>query len=245
MNYPGNIIGPKFEDGDIINFLFDGAELTLRAPKIPRNNHGADRMCDTRDFRDINTRDWETNDQEHPSIELLLQRWSFEDARTLDDIAQCETFVGLVECKEDARKANVFLSYPEFENLMIDWHDYSFHQDHSEKHAHDPSWPALPNRYNGRSITKEHIDWFVVELTLSLQEKPVQLAMIPINDRFVLMTYIDLQSLHYAGRSNPYSNETLKQFEKDLFEDFLSHITIEYNPETIATIQSLKKKIPA
>lgn len=245
MNFPGNLIGPKFDDGDFINFQFDGAELSLRAPIVPRNNHGADRLCETRDFRNIDTRNWDTNDQEHPSIELLLQRYCYEDARSLDDIAQCQIFVGLVECKEDAREANVFLSYPEFEDIMIDWHDYTFNQDHGEKYAHDSTWPALPNRYNGRSITKEHIDWFVVELNLSLQVKPVQLAMIPINNRFVLMTYIDLQSLHYAGRTNPYSEELLKQFEKDLFEDFLSHITIDYSPETIATIQSLKSKIPA
>jgi len=245
MNYPGNIIGPKFEDGDFINLLFQGAELTFRAPIVPRNTHGADRLSTIKDFRNINTQDWETNDQEHPSVELMLQRWSFEDARSLDDIAQCQIFVGLVECKEDAQKENIFLRSPEFEDLMIDWHDYSFNQEHGEKYAQDNTWPALPNRYNARSIPKEHIDWFVVELNLSLQVKPVQLAMIPINHRFVLMTYIDLQSLHYAGRTNPYSEETLKQFEKDLFEDFLSHIRIEYSPETIATIQSLKNKTPA
>src|SRR5690606_27685417 len=135
----------------------------------------------------ISTRDWDTTDQEHPCIELLSQLWRFEDARTLDDIAECEIFVGLVECKGDAQKSNVFLSSPEFEDLMIAWHDYTYNQDHGEKHARDSSWPALPNRYNGRSITKEHIDWFVVELNLSVQVKPVQVAMIPINNRFVLM----------------------------------------------------------
>lgn len=242
MKYPDNIIGPKFEDGDVIHFLFDGAELTFRAPIVPRNTHGADRVSTTRDFRKVCTQDWDTNDQEHPAIELLSQRWCFEDARTLDDIAQCQVYAGLVECKEEERKANVFLSYPDFENLMIAWHDYTFSQEHTEKYAEDSTWPALPNRYNGRSIPKDHINWFIVELNLSLQVKPVQLAMIPVNNRFVLMIYIDLQRLHYAGRTNPYSEETIKQFERDLLDDFLNHVKIEYSPETIATIQSLQKK---
>ena len=245
MKYPSNINGPKFNDGDLVSFIFDGAELALKALKIPRNNFGADRLCSINDFRSINTRNWDTNDQERPCIELLLQRWRFEDAQTLDNIAECEVFAGLVEVNANEREANALLSYPDFENLMLAWHHYSVGDEHNEKYELDPTWPALPNRYNGRAIEKEHLDWFIVELKITLQEKPVQLAMIPINDRFVLMTFIDLQSLHYAGRSNPYSEATLKQFEKDLFDDFLSHIKIEYSSELIETIQSLKIGTPA
>lgn len=245
MKYLGNIIGPQFKDGDLISLMFDGAELAFSALKIPRNNYGADRLCSIKDFRNINTREWDTNDQERPCIELLLQRWCFEDARTLDDIAECEVFAGLVEVNENEREANALLSSPDFENLMLAWHHYSVGEEHNEKYALDPTWPALPNRYNGRAIAKEHLDWFIVELKITLQEKPVRLAMIPINNRFVLMTFIDLQSLHYAGRSNPYSEETLKQFEKDLFDDFLNHIKIEYSPETIALINALNNKTPA
>lgn len=245
MKYPSNIIGPKFKDGDLISLIFDGAELAFRAPKIPRNNYGADRVSSIKDFRNINTREWDTNDQERPCIELLLQRWRFEDAQTLDNIAECEVFAGLVEVNTNEREANVLLSHPNFEKVMLAWHHYSVGEEHNEKYALDPTWPALANRYNGRAIEKEHLDWFIVELKVTLQEKPVQLAMIPINNRFVLMTFIDLQSLHYAGRANPYSEETLKQFEKDLLDDFLSHIKIEYSPELIEKIQSLKSKTPA
>lgn len=245
MKYPGNIIGPKFNEGDLITFIFDDAEFTLRALKIPRNNHGADRVCDIKDFRNISTLKWDTNDQEHPCIELLLQRWCFEDSRTLDDIAECEVFVGIVEVPENQRIENTLLSSPDFENLMLSWHHHSVGEQHDDKYALDPTWPALSNRFNGRSVEKEHLDWFVVELNISLQKEPVQLAMIPINNRFVLMTFIDLQSLHYAGRTNPYSDELLKQFEQDLFEDFLSHIRINYTPETISQIHALNNKPPA
>lgn len=245
MKYPGDIIGPKFDNGDLVTFVFEDAELTFKALQIPRNNHGADRICATKDFRNINTQHWDTNDQEHPCLELLLQRWCFEDARTLDDIAECEVFVGIVEVAENQRAANTLLSPPDFENLMLSWHHYSVGEEHNEKYALDPTWPALPNRYNGYLIEKEHIDWFIVELKITAQEKPVRLAMIPINNRFVLMTFIELQSLHYAGRTNPYSDETLKQFERDLFADFLNHIRIDYSPELIAKIQTLKTKTPA
>lgn len=59
------------------------------------------------------------------------------------------------------------------------------------------------------------------------------------------MAYVDLQSLHYAGRTNPYSNEVLKQFEKDLFEELLNHIKIEYSPALIAQIEALNPNVPA
>lgn len=245
MIYPRNIEGPRFDQGDLVTFVFDEAELTLRLPIIPNNRHNADRVSALKDFRSVSTSDWDTNDQDRPCIELATQRWCFEDANSLDDIAQCELYVGLVEVTDLHRSQNTLLSSYEFEKLMVAWHHYSFGEQHDAMYDHDKNWPVLANRYHGRAVFRDHLDWFVVQLSVNSSERPIRVAMIPLNNRFVLMIFIEIESLHYAGRTNPYSNDLLKQFEADLFDDFLSHIDIKYSPELIEKIQSLKTKTPA
>lgn len=244
MIFPANIVGPQFCNGDLLIFSFDGAELTLSAPKVPNNPRNIDDVSPIKDFRGINTDDWKTDDQNHHTLQLLLQHWDFEDARTLDDIARLRLYVELVEVAELERSKNTLLSFDTFEQLMLSWHSHTF-KNHEEKYLENPNWPALANRYHGRSIVRKDIDWFVVQVALNSRSKPTQMLMLPINNRFALIAFIKIESLHYPGRTNPHSDELLKQFEADLFEDFLSHIKIEYSPEIIATIQSLKDKTPA
>ena len=244
MISPKNIIGPNFGNGDITTFIFDGSELTLSLPIIPNNRNTIDKTSSLTDFRNVVTHEWDTNDQGRPCFQLASQLWCFEDAKTLDDVAECELYIGLVEATDSHRKESTLLSTSDFESLMLAWHSYSFTH-HEKKYAEDSSWPALANRYHGRAIKKDPVSWFVVQLALTSQSKPVHLVMIPINSRFVLMAYIQIESLHYAGRTNPYSNELLKQFELDLFEDFLSHIKVDYSSETIAQIELLNSKTPA
>lgn len=244
MIFPENIVGPKFDEGDLVTFVFDGAELTLRVPIISENRDHIDEVSSLSDFQNVDTRSWRTDDLENPLIQLVLQHWNLEHSKTLDDIAQCRLYVELVEVTEKQQSENILLEPSCFEDLILSWISYFF-KNHEEKYAEDPSWPAPANRYHGRSINKEHLNWFLIQLALNSRSKPSQLVMIPINNRFVLTAYIKIESLHYAGRANPFSDEALKKFEWDLFNDFLSHIKIEYSPELIATIESLKDKAPA
>ena len=244
MILPAGLQGPDFNNCDYLMFNFDGAMLTLPALRLPNNDHNIDDTSIIKDFRGIVTSDWDhdddTNQAEHL---LLLQHWNAENIKSLDDIATCKLWIKLIEMHEPTQAENTLLSKSGFESAMLKFHSENLGT-HNETHANNPDMPTFGNCYFGKSITRQHLNWFVVLLPLNSRSKPTQLLMIPINNRFVLMAYIKVQSLHYAGRSNPYSEETLKQFEKDLFDDFLSHIKIEYSPELIEKIQSLKNKMP-
>lgn len=245
MIFPNGIVGPRFDQGDLVTFVFDNAELIFRVPKVPTDSSSVDELSDLKNFQSVNTNNWSTNDQGFPCMRLSRQLWNYEDGRSFDNVAQTKLYVGIVEAPEEHRRANTFLFREGFESAMLAWNSYSFGERHSEKYLQDSSWPALQNRYHGRSISQKYLDWFVVQLSMSSDSNPVHLAMIPINNRFVLMVFIEIKSLHYSGRANPYSEEILKQFERDLFDDFLSHIKLEYSSELIATINSLKNNFPA
>lgn len=240
MIFPKNIIGPQFDNGDLVTFNFDGAELTLRLPTIPNNRHNADRISPFKDFRNANTQSWDANDQSLPCIQLSEQRWNFEDAKTLDNIARCSLYVSLVEVTQQDFIQNTLLESTSFKKLMLAWMDYSFAA--NEKGAHGD---FTQDRYNLRLIDKPHLNWLGAQVRYVPDAAASPVGIMPINNRFIVMASLEIESLHYAGRTNPYSDELLKQFERDLFEDFLSHIKIEYSPETIATINSLKIKTPA
>jgi len=244
MIFPKNIIGPKFEKGDLISFQFDGAELIFRTPIIPINDQNIDEACPLKNFHGVNTSDWSTNDQDRPYIQLSQQLWCYENARTLDDIAQSSLYMSLIECTQQDSERNTLLIPESFEELMLSWMDYSF-ANHVKPEDRMPNGGSTSNPYKLKPIEKQHLNWLSVQVRFVPEAAPCPMCIIPINNRFVLMTSLEIESLHYAGRTNPYSNELLKQFEFDLFEDFLSHIKVEYTPETIAQINLLNNKTPA
>lgn len=241
MKYPENIKGPRFDEGDLVTFTFDGAELTLRLPVVPANRNNRDRVSPIVDFRGINTDDWETDIQEVASTVLANQAWHFEDAISLDNIAKFALNISLVEISQQQAEQNTLLDTQSFEQAMLDLHSY-FSEDDETKLLNDPSWPAPSNRFRGKSIAKEHLNWFSIEFCTMDGSKPDPMAMIPINNRFFVVVSTRLISLHYPDRKNPYSDETLRKFQFDLFDEILSHIGLHYTPETIAAIQNCKKK---
>ena len=244
MIFPKNIIGPQFDNGDLVTFNFDGAELTLRLPTIPNNKHNADRVSPLKDFRNANTQHWDSNDQSLPCLQLSEQRWCFEDGKSLDDIAQCSLYVSLVEASQRDCTQNTLLESTSFIELMLAWMDYSFAANEQEIGGVADGDPAL-GRYRLKSIAKPHLNWLAARVRYVPEATACPVGIVPINNRFIVMVSLEMESLHYAGRTNPYSDELLKQFEADLFEDFLSHIKIEYSPETIALIDALNNKTPA
>lgn len=237
MIFPQNIIGPKFGEGDLLVFTLEDTELTLLVPRIPSNKHNKDQICPQKKLSYTDAQDWREDDQGNRCKQLVSQRWSFEDARSLDDVALTKLSVSLVRVDPDKLENCSLLGLPTFEKLVVDGLKYSFPEEE----------PAIENkrRLFAEKINKEHLNWIQVNIRYDQDKAPSPNIFIPITRLFFIMVSLEIESLHYAGRTNPYSNDLLKQFELDLFKDFVSHIKVEYAPETIAIIQTLKSGIPA
>jgi hypothetical protein len=239
MMYPGNIVGPRIDQGDLVSLIFDGAELTFRLPVIPNNPHNANIVSSIRDFRGINSHNWDRNDKNLPLLQFVVQSWCFEDDVALIDVAAAELYLGVLEVSQLNQEKREVLNFEKFKTLMFSGHAESL-PNYEEIYLNDSSWPALANRFNEKVVERKHLNWYSLQMSLLTDARPCQIAMIPINNRFILAFSINLTSLHYPDIKNPYSEETLKQFEFDLFDEFLSHIDLRYSPETIATINALK-----
>src|SRR5688572_23430890 len=88
MKFPDHLTGPQFADGDLVSFVFDEAELTLRVPKVPYNRGTIDRVNPQKDFRNADTSGWDHFGVDgHCTIYLSTQTWNYEDSLSHDDIA--------------------------------------------------------------------------------------------------------------------------------------------------------------
>lgn len=240
MIYPRNIIGPQFHKGDIVTFVFDGAELILRLPIVPINKDNEDVVSSIKDFRQVKTDVWGQDDQGNRCEQLVAQCWCFEDAISLDDVALSRLAISLVDVGQKKTKVASLLNFSYFEKVVLDGLAYSFDDGRGELHS-----SSTDNRFFAEQYKRNNVNWLRVKISYDPERLPSPVIFIPLTSSFFVMVSLELQSLHYAGRSNPYSDELLKKFESDLFEDFISHIDLRYTPETIAIIESLKQSTAA
>ena len=240
MNFPDHLTGPQFVGGDLVSFVFDESELTFRAPKVPYNTDTIDEICRERDFRNVDTTSWDHfGDEGHCSKELLMQTWNYEDLISHDNIAHVVLKIEVLK-HSDSEFANCLT----LNNLTF--RDY-FLASLKAHHANSPPngrayWPSEANNFFTKAIPRDVLDGLQAQVDLGGGEKyPVPSAFFPLGRQYTLRISFNFGSLHYSDRKNPYSEELLQQFKLDAFDDFLSHIRIEYTPETIALIEKLKQ----
>lgn len=240
MKFPKNLTGPNFAEGDLVTFNFDDAELTYRTPKVPYNRDTIDRVNHQKDFRNADTGDWDHfGDEGHCTAQLSVQNWNYEDEISHDDIAHVLLDVEVLKHSDKEYESCFCLNSKSFaEHFLKD-----IYSAYSESEQDDrPYWPTRQNNFFAKTINRDLIDGLQVQIDLGGGEKyPVPSAYFSLGRRYSLRIAFHFGSLHYYDdRKNPYSEELLHQFKLDAFDDFLSHIRIEYTPETIALIERLR-----
>jgi hypothetical protein len=241
MNFPGHITGPVFAEGDLVTFVFDEAELTLRAPKVPYNRDTIDRVNQQRDFRNTDTSDWNHfGDEGHCTVSLVTQNWNYEDQQSHDDIANVFLEVVALKHSDKEYESCFCLNSESFQKHFLDGIHDQFNESVQDER---PYWPTKQNNFFAKTISRDLIDGLQAQIDLGGGEKyPVPSAYFSLGRRYTLRIAFHFGSLHYSDRKNPYSEELLQQFKLDAFDDFLSHIRIEYTPEIIALIEKLKRE---
>lgn len=218
MKFPDFITGPRFADGDITTFTFEDAQLTLRLPVVVYNTHSIDEVSPVRDFNGAETSRWEEYMQ-HRRKELVVQNLTYEDDVTHDNIASLYISASVVAHKDIEERGHYLLSSERLESYWLD----ALAEEYDAVLAKAVEGPLI----NGLRVLVDPGDG---------TQFSVPVAFFSLGRRFSLQIYFDFGSLHYSDRKNPYSDELLHEWKVDLVDDFLSHINIEYTPETVALI---------
>lgn len=238
MNLPILLTGPKFENGDLVSFTFNDCELTYRAPVVPFHSEVSDVVTQIRNFKNIDLADWEEHNGRH-FLTLSRQNWYFEYETGHQDIIICYLETTLMKLTSQEAQSEFCLDASQFKNYLVT----SLNEDYpTSRFPERADWPSISNQFFMESVNKSGLDGIVAELdSHNTGQSPTMNAYFALNNTFILTIYFSLSPIYYEGIEYPYSREFLRQFKKDLFDDFLSHVKIEYSGETLKTIQ-LKNK---
>lgn len=241
MKFPNHLAGPQFSEGDLVSFIFDESELTFRAPKVPFNTDTIDRICRERNFCNADTSSWyQFGTEGHCLKELLVQNWNYEDSISHDDIAHALLKIEILKHSDDEFASCFSLNNRTFGDYFFA--DMKVHHEDSPPEGRS-YWPSVENNFFSKAVKRNVLDGLQAQIDLGGGKKyPVPSAYFPLGRRYTLRIAFHFSSLHYPDRKNPYSEDLLQQFKLDAFDDFLSHVSIEYTPETIALVEKLKQK---
>jgi len=239
MIYPQDISGPQFNESDLVEFVFEGATLTLSVPAIRNNTNSVDQVTSIRDFSQVDTQDWEVDSEGAHCFNLLTQKWTFEDTKTLDDIATCWVDISIVELPEELQNSHLALSKSRLKQYFLDALSNALDdiKDGENTSMDKADWPNKQNDYLYKCINRSELDWMQVQVSFVTDNLPSPLAYIPINSRFVLSASFHMSSLHYSDRENKYSDKLIREIEFSLFDEFLNSINLRYQPEVISLIK--------
>lgn len=221
MEFPGSLTGPRFGEGDIVTFLFEDAELTLRLPVVVYNTESIDEVSPVRDFTNAETWRWDEC-MEHRQKEIVVQNWKYEDEVTHDNIAAVYLSISIIAHKDIDEHGHYLLSSRAFRQF----------------------WEEASKKSYNKSVMKE-IEKPLINGVHALIDpddgvsQPTPIAFFSLGRRFSARMSFCFDSLHYSDRKNPYSDELLHNWKLDLFDDFLSYLNIAYTPETVALIKNI------
>ena len=189
------------------------------------------------DFRNIDTRHWDTDGFGNPIMTLVKQKWLFEDSVTLDDIAECIFVVSIMEPLNDTELPLAKLNKSALKKMVLDAMIVVSAYEGND-HADDASWPKISNEFNYQCISRPHLDGLQIQMAAVEGRKPSPYGFIPVDKRFVLSISFAMGTLHYPNRKNPYSNELIRKLEFDLFDEYLQSINLRYTDKTIELIKA-------
>lgn len=239
MKFPGSLTGPQIADGDLVSFTFDDAELTLRLPVVIYGSDTIDRVCSTHDFRKAET--WRWDDCVGYRIkELVVQKWTYEDTVSHDDIANCRMDINILSHRDTDDLGFYLLNSDQFYHYMLKLLTDEHRDGPAEIRA---NWPSEANDFFLQSIAKPVVNGLIFQTDIGGGSKyPAPTAFFPLGRAMSLRIAFDFGSLHYSNRKNPYSDELLHQMKLEVFDEMLSFVQIDYTPETIKLVDAMKAK---
>jgi len=148
--------------------------LTLSIPAVRVNTNSVDQVSVIRDFSQIDTQEWEVDSEGAHSFNLVTQKWTFEDIKTLDDIATCWVDISIVELPIKLQKSHLALSKNKLKQYFLDALSNALENEESES-MDKPGLSNKQNNYNYKCINRSELDWMQVQVSFVTGNLPAHL----------------------------------------------------------------------
>ncbi|MFO1367380.1 MAG: hypothetical protein U1F46_00175 [Marinagarivorans sp.] len=233
MNYLPGTEGPLIHEGDIVSFKFKRSELTLRLPRIPYERDLLDRVCQQGDWSKEDPRNWEDIDVGFDR-ELVNQSWKYKHIANREFVASCDLSMNVFTLNDINERNPEPLNSARFRQYSIDLINSNY----------DPDAPRLedsPQPSNDfymeviESLTKRGIRFLSAGDEYKIKHPKIT-AILALDRNMLLSIGFEVFPYNYTDSINPFSDEQIRTFKMDLFEEIMSHLVIKFDTELQAEI---------
>ena len=238
MKLPELFEGPTFSEGDIVNFSFDEASLSLRVVQLPDNRKEANRVSDQVDYNEHDLSGWqELGDTGFFERDLVTQSWVYYRCDNHLKLATVFFEVSVLRHSDEEADSLMSMDYQRFCNVLL--------EDFREMHegfelSQQEGNPSSKNNFLSRTIKHDDINGLRVNIYLNKGAPyPSTCGYFSLGSRYTLRINFRMDSVDYPDFANPLNEEFYRELQEQLFDDFLANLSIEYTNEAKQTIRRL------
>lgn len=240
-SYPYDIVCLDLGSADLITFDFSDSQLTFRLPEKTENKHN---YLAPLNISEIAEDQWSSGARDHfRSTELACQIWyhldAFDERRKLISTL----YLSLLQLSSVEAQQDMVLSKSVFPEWLL-----ANLQNNARKSAENPEelssaledWQVPKSINDIERIPKPHLDWLVATGGHTSMGDPEPTAYIPISHQYVLFVTLDTGELILSEADRRVPVDEMKRWNRQLFHEFLDHMTLTYSPEALDTIHKLE-----
>ena len=251
MKFKHDVIGPDFDSADIINFEFDGVEVSLRLPKNPDSSSGYVAKQDQKILpREPNKR-WVTHPLGFRIFDLVRQSWSYRDEQSYVRVASEHFHLNLIELPDEiCAKVNPLNKQQFLEWLFRFFRLISVRGDESllgsEVELENMKAHLMPLSIEQIEIHRAGtLDWPMLTISMPYEDDdeanakrdPGYYIYIPLTERLFL--YIDQSISILSSEGNPVTlpKADILELKSEILSEILSYIKVTYSSDVLQRIQ--------
>ena len=242
MKFSLNVAGPDFDDAAIVNFEFAQAALTFRLPKH-QSNYGLPILAKP-DLQDISSFEGEL--REHPFgylyRKIVQQSWYYFDENTQNKVVKFRLDVEHMNLLPEQVESNMALRPEKLNQWLFDFlRVMSVDGDESllgtPAERENMIADEMPLSIDEFEYAKGGLlPWPMVTFGNRSGEEPEWQIYIPLDRSSLLELRLDVGVFHYHDQGISIPQEQQDQLRRDIRDEFLSHIHINYSPELLAEL---------
>lgn len=243
MEFSHDVIGPDFDQADLVSFDFGNVEVSFRLPEHRARYQPFLAPQDLSRVLETPEEEWYLDMSGAWDRRLVKHSWDYIDGPSENLVAVINLEVRLVKLPRDAQQQGVPLS----KKLLADWilaYYKAMAIGGTDAVAGTESelrelrqWQMPASLEEIERYAKGALDWLMITKGSVSMGDPRRLIYIPLNEQLMLMFDSSISIISTDHASITISKKEIDQLKRDILMEVLSHIRVNYSPEVQALIQ--------
>lgn len=246
MKFTHNVTGPNFEESTLVFIQLNNVELSFRLPDHWGTYDSFLFGQDLTDIEMVPSSDWRVHPLGQKFLRLVKQSWFYDDIESLNHVVLTNFEIELMVLTPEEQEKQVHLSKKEFDKWLF--HLYRLNAVEGVESdlgteveiRNTEEWQAPKQISDIDRLDKGAVEWLTMTLgNKSVHECPDWMTYIPLNKESLLVVNCDIKIFSSDHESINIPEVELDQLRKDIRDEILSHISINYTPAILEYINEI------